>query len=44
MSRFTVSGDPDVADPTSEQVVLEINQPRKNHNAGQLQFGLDGHL
>jgi glucose/arabinose dehydrogenase len=44
VSRFTVSDDPDVADSTSEQVVLTVGQPRTNHNAGQLQFGPDGYL
>lgn len=45
ISRFTVSGDPDAADPGSEVVVLEIPQPQStNHKAGQLAFGPDGYL
>ena len=45
ISRFSVTGDPDVADPNSELVLLEVNQPFTNHNAGQLQFGpADGFL
>jgi len=44
LSRFKVSDDPDVADPTSEQVVLTVAQPFENHNGGRLQFGPDGML
>jgi glucose/arabinose dehydrogenase len=44
ISRFTVSGDPNVADPSSELVILEYDQPFANHNGGSLQFGPDGYL
>jgi glucose/arabinose dehydrogenase len=44
LSRFRVSGDPNVADATSEQVVLSVGQPFDNHNGGRLQFGPDGML
>jgi glucose/arabinose dehydrogenase len=37
-------GDPHLADPGSEQVLLRIEQPAANHNGGQLQFGADGYL
>ena len=45
ISRFQVSdSNPDEADPNSEVVLLEVEQPKNNHNAGQLQFGSDGYL
>ncbi|XP_049320178.1 HHIP-like protein 2 [Astyanax mexicanus] len=36
--------DMNVADPHSERVLLEIEEPAANHNGGQLLFGLDGYL
>lgn len=45
VSRFSVSpGDENSADSTSEQVILEVEQPYSNHNGGQLAFGPDGLL
>jgi glucose/arabinose dehydrogenase len=44
LSQFTVSNDPDVADPASEQIILTADQPYNNHNGGQVLFGPDGML
>ncbi|MCB9170872.1 MAG: PQQ-dependent sugar dehydrogenase [Flavobacteriales bacterium] len=44
LSRFTVSADPDVADPNSEVVLWSLAQPFTNHNGGCVRFGPDGYL
>src|SRR3990172_8278742 len=45
VASYRVSGaNPNVADPSSEQIVLTFPQPFSNHNGGQLQFGPDGYL
>jgi glucose/arabinose dehydrogenase len=45
VGEFTVSADnPDVADPASEKLVLQIDQPQFNHNSGHIAFGPDGFL
>jgi len=43
--EFTVSDDdPNVADPESARVIMQIEQPWANHNGGELAFGPDGYL
>ena len=42
LSRFTVIDD--AADPATELVVLEVEQPFSNHNGGAIRFGPDGML
>ena len=45
LSRFRVSkDDPNLADPKSEEVLLDIPQPFWNHNSGSIEFGPDGYL
>ncbi|CAB1449613.1 unnamed protein product [Pleuronectes platessa] len=45
ISEMKVSDhDMNMADPYSERVILEIEEPAANHNGGQLLFGLDGFL
>jgi len=45
VSRFSLlPGNPNEADPNSEEILLEQNQPYNNHNGGSLKFGPDGYL
>jgi glucose/arabinose dehydrogenase len=45
ISRFQVdAATPDVANPDSEFLVLQFDQPARNHNGGMLAFGPDGYL
>ncbi len=44
IARYSVSADPNVADPNSGTVLLTIAQPYSNHNGGTIKFGPDGYL
>ncbi|NND64052.1 MAG: T9SS type A sorting domain-containing protein [Flavobacteriaceae bacterium] len=44
IARFSVSGDPDIADAGSEFNIMSITQPFPNHNGGAIAFGDDGML
>ncbi|XP_076834557.1 HHIP-like protein 2 [Brachyhypopomus gauderio] len=45
ISEMKVSAhDMNMADPNSERMLLEIDEPAANHNGGQLLFGVDGYL
>jgi len=44
VARFLADPTSDAADPTSETVLLQVDQPFSNHNGGQLAFGPDGRL
>lgn len=44
IARLRVSADPNLADTTTEEIILTIGQPYGNHNGGHLAFGPDGYL
>ncbi len=45
LSEYTISPDNEnIADPDSERVILQVDQPQGNHNAGAIAFGPDGYL
>jgi glucose/arabinose dehydrogenase len=42
--RYSTSDDPDKANPDSEVILMNIQQPFSNHNGGPMTFGHDGYL
>lgn len=44
VERFSVSSDPNVADPNSGLEIISFPQPFTNHNGGDIAFGSDGYL
>ncbi|NJN05363.1 MAG: PQQ-dependent sugar dehydrogenase [Rhodobacteraceae bacterium] len=44
LSEFQTVANFSQADPASERVVLEIDEPDWNHNSGRIAFGPDGYL
>lgn len=44
VARYSVTAEPNRADPNSAKVLLTIGQPYANHNGGHILFGPDGYL
>ncbi|MCC6601536.1 MAG: PQQ-dependent sugar dehydrogenase [Crocinitomicaceae bacterium] len=44
IARYSVSANPNVANSSSAQLLMTINQPFSNHNGGHISFGPDGYL
>jgi uncharacterized repeat protein (TIGR03806 family) len=44
IARYTATGMPLAGDASTEQILLEFDQPEPNHNGGMLAFGRDGML
>ena len=44
ISEFQVSGNPNLADESSERILLQVTQPFTNHNGGMLAFDANGYL
>ncbi len=44
IARFQATADPNLADPNSEVILLQVGQPFGNHNGGTMAFGSEGYL
>jgi glucose/arabinose dehydrogenase len=44
VAEYTVSDNADVANVNSESIILVMDHPQANHNAGMIAFGPDGYL
>ena len=44
ISRFSVSTNPEIADDSSELIILTYSQPYIAHKGGDMHFGVDGYL
>jgi glucose/arabinose dehydrogenase len=44
VAEYTVSDNADIANEASEQILLSMDHPQANHNAGMIAFGPDGYL
>ncbi|MCF6351050.1 MAG: PQQ-dependent sugar dehydrogenase [Flavobacteriaceae bacterium] len=44
IARYSVSANSNVADSSSAQILMTIDQPYSNHNGGSIVFGADGYL
>ncbi|MEE8169773.1 MAG: PQQ-dependent sugar dehydrogenase, partial [Phycisphaerae bacterium] len=44
VAEYAVSGDPNIADPSSEIILFTVDEPQFNHDSGEIAFGPDGFL
>ncbi|MEM1080270.1 MAG: PQQ-dependent sugar dehydrogenase, partial [Pseudomonadota bacterium] len=44
LAQFSVTGNPNVANNSPDQIILTVNQDFTNHNGGGMNFGPDGYL
>ena len=44
LAEYRVSSDPNLADASSERIIMQWDDPQFNHNGGTVAFGADGYL